>query len=109
MIRPTIAERARPRPPRASSNGSDAAGRGASDADPARALAGGPRRRSRARRGSYLELYRDRFGFGLDGLADQCRELLDSTERLYEETMDRRLAPPPASASTRPSSTISAG
>jgi len=40
---------------------------------------------------SYLELYRDRFGFGLDELADQCRELLDSTERLYEETMDRRL------------------
>jgi hypothetical protein len=41
--------------------------------------------------GSYVELYRDRFGFGLDRLADQCRELLDSTERLYEERMDRRL------------------
>jgi hypothetical protein len=41
--------------------------------------------------GSYLELYRDRFGFQLDGLADQCRELLDSTERLYAERIDRRL------------------
>ena len=40
---------------------------------------------------SYLELYRDRFGFGVDRLAEQCRALLDSTERLYEETIDRRL------------------
>jgi hypothetical protein len=40
---------------------------------------------------SYAELYRDRFGFDLDGLALQCRALLDSTERLYEERMDRRL------------------
>ncbi len=39
----------------------------------------------------YVELYRDRFGFDLDGLADQCRSLLESTERLYEERMDRRL------------------
>jgi hypothetical protein len=39
---------------------------------------------------SYAELYR-RFGFDLDGLADQCSELLDSTERLYAERMDRRL------------------
>jgi hypothetical protein len=41
--------------------------------------------------GSYLELYRDRFGFAVDRLAEQCRALLDSTERLYEETIDRRL------------------
>jgi hypothetical protein len=40
---------------------------------------------------SYVELYRDRFGFDLEGLAAQCRTLLDSTERLYEERMDRRL------------------
>jgi hypothetical protein len=36
---------------------------------------------------SYLELYR-RFGYDLDGLADQCRELLASTERLYESHAD---------------------
>ena len=40
---------------------------------------------------TYVELYRDRFGFDVDGLATQCRALLDSTERLYEERMDRRL------------------
>ena len=40
---------------------------------------------------SYFELYRDRFGIDLDGLAAQCREFLDSTERLYEESMDRAL------------------
>jgi len=38
---------------------------------------------------SYLELYRDRFGMELDRLADQCRDLLDSTERLYEDSADR--------------------
>ncbi|HXH89005.1 MAG TPA: hypothetical protein VNI55_10430 [Gaiellaceae bacterium] len=38
-----------------------------------------------------LELYRDRFGLDLDGLAVQCRAFLDSTERLYEESMDRAL------------------
>jgi hypothetical protein len=38
---------------------------------------------------SYLELYRDRFGMRLDDLADQCRALLDSTERLWEEAGDR--------------------
>src|SRR5204863_22650 len=37
---------------------------------------------------SYLELYR-RFGYDLDGLAAQCREVLDSTERLYEQHADR--------------------
>ncbi len=40
---------------------------------------------------SYLELYRDRFGMDLDGLAAQCRAFLDSTERMYEESMDRAL------------------
>jgi hypothetical protein len=40
---------------------------------------------------SYFELYRDRFRFDLEGLAAQCRSLLDSTERLYEESMDRLL------------------
>ena len=36
-------------------------------------------------------LYRDRFGMDLEGLAAQCRAFLDSTERLYEESMDRAL------------------
>src|SRR5688572_21297473 len=40
---------------------------------------------------TYFELYRDRFGFDLEGLAGQCRAFLDSTERLYEESMDRAL------------------
>jgi oligoendopeptidase F len=38
------------------------------------------------------ETYRDlylRFGFKLDELADQCRAVLESTERLYEETADQ--------------------
>ncbi|HET7046320.1 MAG TPA: hypothetical protein VFI37_15850 [Gaiellaceae bacterium] len=39
---------------------------------------------------SYAELYR-RFGWDLDGLADQCRALLESTERLYEDAIDRLL------------------
>jgi hypothetical protein len=37
---------------------------------------------------SYYELYK-RFGFRLDELADQCTEVLDATERLWEETGDR--------------------
>jgi hypothetical protein len=37
---------------------------------------------------TYLELYK-RFGFRLDDLAEQCRALLDSTERLYEDAADR--------------------
>jgi hypothetical protein len=36
----------------------------------------------------YTELYRG-FGFDLDGLADQCRRFLDSTERMWEEAGDR--------------------
>ena len=40
---------------------------------------------------TYYELYRDRFGFDLDGLAAPCRAFLDETERLYEEAMDRLL------------------
>jgi hypothetical protein len=40
---------------------------------------------------TYLELYRDRFGFDLEGLAAQCRAFLDSTERLYEDSIDRAL------------------
>ena len=40
---------------------------------------------------TYFELYRDRFGYDLEGLAAQCRTFLDSTERLYEEQMDRAL------------------
>jgi hypothetical protein len=39
---------------------------------------------------SYAELYR-RFGFRLDDLAGQCRELLDSTEQLYEISIDKVL------------------
>ena len=37
---------------------------------------------------SYTELYR-RFGFELDDLAGQCRDFLDSTEKLYEQAGDR--------------------
>jgi hypothetical protein len=36
----------------------------------------------------YRELY-EKFGFRLDDLAEQCRELLESTERLYERSADR--------------------
>lgn len=36
----------------------------------------------------YVELYQ-RLGFDLERLAGQCRELLDSTERLWEESADR--------------------
>ncbi len=39
--------------------------------------------------GSYLELYRDKFGMDLDDLAEQCREVLDSTERLWEDAGDK--------------------
>jgi hypothetical protein len=38
--------------------------------------------------GTYLELYRERFGMELDSLADQCRALLTSTEHLYEDAAD---------------------
>ncbi|HEX6491183.1 MAG TPA: hypothetical protein VF002_07395 [Gaiellaceae bacterium] len=37
---------------------------------------------------TYLELYH-RFGFRLDELAEQCRALLQATERMYEEATDR--------------------
>jgi hypothetical protein len=40
---------------------------------------------------TYLELYRDRFGFDLEGVAAQCRALLDSTESLFEHSLDRAL------------------
>jgi hypothetical protein len=40
---------------------------------------------------TYFHLYRDRFGFELEGLAAQCRAFLDSTENLYEHSMDRVL------------------
>jgi hypothetical protein len=36
---------------------------------------------------SYYELYK-RFGFRLDELADECRELLDATERTWEDVGD---------------------
>jgi hypothetical protein len=36
----------------------------------------------------YVDLHR-RFGLRLDDLADQCRRLLDDTERLYEDSLDR--------------------
>jgi hypothetical protein len=39
---------------------------------------------------TYLDLYR-RFGMELDELGEQCRALLDSTERLWEEIGDRFL------------------
>ena len=37
---------------------------------------------------NYYELYK-RFGFRLDELADECRELLDETERLWEREGDK--------------------
>jgi hypothetical protein len=37
---------------------------------------------------NYADLYR-RFGFRVDELADQCRELLDSTEKVFEQAADR--------------------
>ena len=40
---------------------------------------------------TYFQLYRDRFGIDLEGLAGQCRSLLDATEQLYEDVMDRAL------------------
>jgi len=40
---------------------------------------------------TYFHLYRDRFEYDLEGLAGQCRAFLDSTERLYEESIDRLL------------------
>jgi hypothetical protein len=40
---------------------------------------------------SVVELYREPFGFDLDGLAAQCAALLASTEELYETWMDRSL------------------
>ncbi len=47
-------------------------------------------RRAVAELGSetYVDLYR-RFGFRLESLAEQCREFLDTTERLYEESASR--------------------
>ena len=39
---------------------------------------------------NYYELY-TRFGFKLDSLADECRELLDETEKLWEREGDRAL------------------
>src|SRR5712691_924269 len=36
----------------------------------------------------YVDLHR-RFGLRLDELADQCRRLLEETERLYEDSLDK--------------------
>jgi hypothetical protein len=38
---------------------------------------------------NYLELYRDKFGMKLEELGVQCRAVLDSTEKLWEEAGDR--------------------
>ena len=57
---------------------------------------------------TYFHLYRDRFNYDLEGLAAQCRSLLDSTERLYEDSMDRRSASAWASGSPRRSASTSA-
>jgi hypothetical protein len=40
---------------------------------------------------NYFLLYRDRLAMELEGLAAQCRSFLDSTEALYEDSMDRAL------------------
>ena len=37
---------------------------------------------------TYLDLYRG-FGYRLDELADQCRAVLDATEKLYEDATDK--------------------
>jgi hypothetical protein len=37
---------------------------------------------------TYVELYRQ-FGYRLDNLAAQCREVLDSTEQMYEDATDK--------------------
>ena len=37
---------------------------------------------------SYTKLY-NRFGYKLEELADQCREVLESTERIYEDSADK--------------------
>jgi hypothetical protein len=38
---------------------------------------------------TYLGLYRDGFGMELDRLADECRAVLESTEKLFEHHADR--------------------
>ena len=38
---------------------------------------------------SYRDLYVEKFGWRLEELAEQCRAILDSTERTYEEQADR--------------------
>jgi hypothetical protein len=40
---------------------------------------------------SVFHLYRDRLGFDLDGLGEQCRALLDETADLWEREFDRAL------------------
>jgi hypothetical protein len=40
---------------------------------------------------TYTDLYRDGFEFPLDDLAEQCRALLESTERLWHDAGDRFL------------------
>jgi len=40
---------------------------------------------------NYFLLYRDRLALELEGLAAQCRSFLDSTEDLYEDSMNRTL------------------
>ena len=59
------------------------------------------RRKSSARR-RYAGLYEDSAS-SWTPLADQCRELLDATEELCEDTVDRLLRAASGSASTRPS------
>ena len=65
--------------------------RGAAEAAPPRRGARDPARAPELGAPTYFHLYRDRFEYELEGLADQCRAFLDSTERLYEESMDRRV------------------
>jgi hypothetical protein len=38
---------------------------------------------------SYRELYTEKFGQRLEELAEQCRAFLDSTEKVYEDAVDR--------------------
>ncbi len=38
---------------------------------------------------TYRDLYVEKFGYRLEDLAEQCRAFLDSTERLYEDQVDK--------------------
>ena len=71
--------------------GAERADRRASEPDLPGSRRPDPARRSGARRTHVLQLYRDRFQLRPGRPRAQCSAFLDSTERLYEESMDRVL------------------